>query len=72
MNVALCRTLSHPSPLSSAAVFLRAADLISTEYRYRLLATTMIGQVRQKKERTASRSMILFAFSEQIGVSGGN
>lgn len=50
LNVALCRILSHPSPLSSAAVFLRAADLISTEYRYRLLATTMIGQVWQRIE----------------------
>ncbi|XP_003383539.2 PREDICTED: delta-1-pyrroline-5-carboxylate dehydrogenase, mitochondrial-like [Amphimedon queenslandica] len=27
-----------------AAVFLKAADLISTKYRYHLLATTMIGQ----------------------------
>lgn len=29
-----------------AAVFLRAADLISTKYRYHLLATTIIGQVQ--------------------------
>jgi 1-pyrroline-5-carboxylate dehydrogenase len=28
-----------------AAVFLRMADLISTKYRYQVLATTMLGQV---------------------------
>lgn len=31
--------------LLSAAVFLRASDLISTTHRNRLLAATMIGQV---------------------------
>jgi 1-pyrroline-5-carboxylate dehydrogenase len=27
-----------------AAVFLKAADLISTKYRYEIMATTMVGQ----------------------------
>jgi len=31
-------------PACRAAVFLRAADLLSTEFRNRALATTMIGQ----------------------------
>jgi 1-pyrroline-5-carboxylate dehydrogenase len=27
-----------------AAIFLKAADLISTKYRYEIMATTMVGQ----------------------------
>ena len=35
-----------------AAVFLRMADLISTKYRYQVIATTMLGQVCMRHECT--------------------
>lgn len=42
---ALC-LCGHVYVHRSAAVFMKAADLMSTKYRYDLLATTMLGQVR--------------------------
>ncbi|KLO16487.1 hypothetical protein SCHPADRAFT_901448 [Schizopora paradoxa] len=30
------------------AIFLKAADLVSGKYRYKLMAATMLGQARQR------------------------